>query len=120
MNKSIAFPLGLADGQYFCNREAETKQLLLNIQNCTHTVLISPRRNGKTSLAYRAMNTSKMPNACVDLYMAIDATDIARGMMAGVDSLLSQISNNAEMLLGLVKDYLDLPLKLAVTALRLK
>lgn len=102
----ISFPLGIAEGRYFCNRIEETKQLVRNIQNCTHTVLISPRRYGKTSLAYRAIYKSKLPSARADLYMTTDAVDIERVIISAVDNLLSQISNNAEIMLGLIKEYI--------------
>ena len=36
--------------EYFCDREKESEQLLQNIANQTNTVLISPRRVGKTGL----------------------------------------------------------------------
>lgn len=108
MQNTISFPLGVAEGKYFCNREAETQQLQRNIQNCTHTVLISPRRYGKTSLAYRAIKKSKLPNARTDLYMTTSAEDIEKAIIAGVNNLLSEISNNAEILLGLVKGYIKL------------
>lgn len=102
----ISFPLGIAAGRYFCNRKAETAQLIRNIKNSTHTVLISPRRYGKTSLAYRAIHECALPSARVDLYMTTSAADIERAIVAGVDTLLSQMSNNAEILLGLVKDFI--------------
>ena len=107
-SKTISFPLGIAKGKYFCNRVAETKHLGRNMRNCTHTVLISPRRYGKTSLAYKALQDAKLPNARVDLYMTTSATDIEKAIIAGVDNLLSQVSNNAEILLGLIKDFIKL------------
>lgn len=104
--KKISFPLGVAEGQYFCNRVKETNLLIRNIQNSTHTVLISPRRYGKTSLAYRAIQQSQLPNARADFYMTTDTHDVERAIIASVDNLLSQISSNAEMLLSLIKDYI--------------
>jgi len=102
----ISFPLGLAKGRYFCNRQQETAKLIRNIQTGTHTVLISPRRYGKTSLAYRAIQECQLPSATVDLYMTTSATDIEHGILNGVDSLLSQVSHNAEILLGLIKEFI--------------
>lgn len=107
-SRGISFPLGIAKGKYFCNRVIETKHLVRNIHNCTHTVLISPRRYGKTSLAYKAIHESKLPNTCVDLYMTTSPADIQKAIISGVDNLLTQISNNAEILLGLIKDYIKL------------
>ncbi len=102
---SFNFPLGLAEGEYFCNRIQETQHLVRNIEHCRHTVLISPRRYGKTSLANKAINQINIPSADVDLFMTTGPNDIALAILAGVDTLLSQISNNAEALLGLIKNY---------------
>lgn len=107
-SQTTSFPLGIAKGKYFCNRVAETKQLLRNINNCTHTVLISPRRYGKTSLAYKAIHESKLPNARIDLYMTTSSTDIQKAILSGVDNILSQVSSSAELLLGLIKDFIKL------------
>lgn len=104
MNK-ISFPLGIADGRYFCNRIKETNQLKKNIQHCRHTVLIAPRRYGKTSLAYLAIKKSKLPFARVDLFMTTNTSEIAQAIIAGIDSLLAQISN-AENLLNVIKDLI--------------
>lgn len=45
---SEVFSRGVADGLGFCNRSSEKRQLAINIKNMTHTLLISPRRYGKT------------------------------------------------------------------------
>lgn len=104
--ETISFPLGLAKGRYFCNRIQETAKLVRNIHTGTHTVLISPRRYGKTSLAYRAIQECHLPSATVDLFMTTSATDIEKAIINGVDSLLSQVSHNAEILLGLIKEFI--------------
>ncbi len=41
---------GKIPSEYFCDREEESRQLITNIKNQTNTVLISPRRVGKTGL----------------------------------------------------------------------
>ena len=43
---------------YFCDRFDEEKNLLTSIRNGRNTVLISPRRMGKTSLVYVALHNS--------------------------------------------------------------
>ena len=42
-----------AEQMYFTDRESETKRLLLNFENGLNTIIISPRRWGKTSLVNR-------------------------------------------------------------------
>lgn len=101
----ISFPLGIANGRYFCNRINETKQLINNIQQGLHTVLIAPRRYGKTSLAYRAISKGKLPYAKVDLFMTTNGSEITQAIIAGIDNLLTQVSN-AENMLSIVKDLL--------------
>ncbi len=41
------FPLGLAKGDAFCNRENETELLVDNLKNGKHTLLVATRRYGK-------------------------------------------------------------------------
>ena len=38
------------EGNHFTDRELETKRLKLNFENGVNSILISPRRMGKTSL----------------------------------------------------------------------
>ncbi len=45
----------IATGQYFTDRERELAELKLDIRSGQNVVIISPRRYGKTSLVYRAM-----------------------------------------------------------------
>ena len=41
---------GYSSGEYFCDREAETRAILAAVQNRNHRLIISPRRMGKTGL----------------------------------------------------------------------
>lgn len=100
------FPLGIAKDEQFCNRVQETEKLVSNISRGRHTVLIAPRRYGKTSLAYRAIGFSGLPNARIDLFMALSAQDIERAILNGVSELISSLSSSSEKLLALTKDYL--------------
>lgn len=99
------FPLGIASDEYFCNRVEETKQLIHNIQSGTHTVLISPRRYGKTSLAYRAIEQCKLPSVKIDLYMATDHKDIERALIKGVNGIIAQVTGVTEKILNSIKSY---------------
>jgi len=50
------FTLGIiSSDQEFCNREREVEDLTRHALNCTHVVIFSPRRYGKTSLVKRVM-----------------------------------------------------------------
>lgn len=48
-----------AEQMYFTDRENETKRLLLNFENGLNTIIISPRRWGKTSLVNRVAELMK-------------------------------------------------------------
>jgi hypothetical protein len=50
------FTLGIiSSDQGFCNREKEIEELTRHALNCTHVVIFSPRRYGKTSLVKQVM-----------------------------------------------------------------
>lgn len=55
MSNNIPFVFGVkAEGENFTDRREETKNLLANFQYGVNTILISPRRMGKTSLVEKA------------------------------------------------------------------
>lgn len=60
------FPLGVAEGDAFCNRVKERKELSSNIKNGNHTVLSAPRRYGKSSLVKKVVTEMKIPYAWID------------------------------------------------------
>lgn len=101
------FPLGIAKGEYFCNRVNETQALIHNIGSGVHTVLISPRRYGKTSLAYRAINQCGRVYAVVDLFMATDRHDLEHAIIKGVNDIISQVTGVTEKLLNSIKGYIQ-------------
>jgi len=109
------FPLGLAQGEYFCNRVEETAHLLKNIQSRTHTVLIAPRRYGKTSLAYRAIEKSGLPFAKIDLYMCTSLLDIQKAILKGVNALIAEIAGVTQKLLDSLRSFVK-SLKLSLEA----
>ncbi len=102
----IKFPLGIASGEYFCNRVCETKLLVNNILSCVHTVLLSPRRYGKTSLAYRAMEKANLPSAKVDLYLTTSEKQVESVILKAISSLISQTRGSTEEILSTIKNYL--------------
>ena len=55
------FPQGLATGNNFCNREEEQIHLANNIRSARPTLIISPRRYGKTSLVIFVLECLHIP-----------------------------------------------------------
>ncbi len=60
-NKPFTFGVATS-GDNFTDREKETSRLLLNFQNGVNTILISPRRWGKTSLVQKVCALAKSDN----------------------------------------------------------
>ena len=80
---------GYAGPEYFCDREKETKALLDNIKGGCDTVLISPRRYGKSGLIYHTMRElqRERPDSCT-LYVDISETSTLGDF---IDTLASSI-----------------------------
>lgn len=97
------FNRGIVTGEGFCNRKQETQQLLTNIDNITHTLIISPRRYGKTSLALHAIERSKLPYAHIDLFMKYDKEVIFDEFCQGVCKLLTHIVRPGEKAIRIIE-----------------
>ena len=55
MSKPFIYGMSV-DGSHFTDRELETQRLKLNFEHGVNSILISPRRMGKTSLVKKVMN----------------------------------------------------------------
>lgn len=70
---------GYVSPEYFCDREDETRQLNQNIQGHSHTVLISPRRMGKTGLIEHCFNQDIIKDNYhtffIDIYPTMNLND---------------------------------------------
>ncbi len=85
------FPLKLAKGEHFCNREAERLALHRNIDLVRHTVLVSPRRYGKSSLVYKTAAEIVLPFEAIDLFLAHDDKAVTKRILTGIAAILSQL-----------------------------
>jgi AAA+ ATPase superfamily predicted ATPase len=99
------FPRGIATGEAFCNRVNERKRLALNIKTGQHTLLMSPRRYGKTSLVRFVIDEMELPFGEADLFVAIDAKRIEQRILSGIKMVFANSSNSMEQTLRLVRDY---------------
>ncbi len=97
------FPLGIAAGQAFCNRQDETNLLLNNIKNCKHTLLMAPRRYGKSSLALHAISLSGFPAVEIDFYMARSEKVIEQYILNGVIDLIGKALGPVDKLIASIK-----------------
>ncbi len=105
MDYETFFPRGIAFGKSFCNRKAERSRLAKNIKTGQHTLLISPRRYGKTSLVKYAAEEMKVLYGEADLFVAIDAERIQQRLIAGIKTILEKINSPIEQVLGIIRDH---------------
>ena len=98
------FPLSLASGKAFCNRKLELKNLKFNLSESRPSLIISPRRYGKTSLAINAIAKSKLHHAQFDFLSAINEDDLERIILRGVGHLIGKIEKGPAKALKLATD----------------
>ena len=98
------FPLGIAKGDAFCNRVLERKQLIGNIKKGQHTIVISPRRYGKSSLILYSLDESQLLYERIDLFVAVSAKTIEEQILNGVKNLLNRVSTVPEQVVSVIKN----------------
>ena len=105
---SKPFIFGVAtSGDNFTDREKETERLLLNFRHGVNTVLISPRRWGKTSLVQkvcRQAQTDKLKVVYLDIFSCRSERDFYDAFAAAV---LKQTSSKIDEWLENVKLFLS-------------
>lgn len=101
------FPLGRAHGEAFCNREDETEWLVGNIQACKHSLLIAPRRFGKSSLAEKALGISGLPVASLNFNTCSDENDTEVLIRQGVSQLIGRALGPADKIINSIKSYVN-------------
>src|SRR5689334_15360776 len=94
------FPLGKAYGEAFCNREEETQRLLGNIQHGKHTLIIAPRRYGKSSLAERAIEWSELASVKINLHLCTSEEEVSQIVLDSVIKLIGKSIGNIEKLIS--------------------
>lgn len=113
MNKDVMteaskyFPEGVAIGSAFINRVEERNFLINRITANKHTVLIAPRRYGKTSLVMQVANEMQLPYCSIDLLAAYNEEYVRDQLVSKVGSLalelLPSINKAKEKLLNIFK-----------------
>lgn len=80
--------------QYFCNREEETQRILMNIRGRQSTILIAPRRIGKTALILHVLG--KLPPGTKGIYLDILPAENMAGFLNELASAVSAAVESAE------------------------
>ena len=82
---------GYVSEELFCDRENETRRLLSNLQSGMDTVLISPRRYGKSGLILHTFEQlKKIRPEYFTLYVDISATSTLNGFLDALSSSILQ------------------------------
>ena len=99
------FPLSLAVGYAFCNRTVEQRNLTYNLLESRPTLIVSPRRYGKTSLALHTLKQSKLIYMHFDFFSAINEQDIQNIILKGAGQLIGQIEKIPQKMLTLATEF---------------
>jgi len=99
------FPKGIAKGEPFFNREQVLKRLIGNIEGGTHSVLMAPRRYGKSSLAKHAIRKVKLPYAEIDLFVAISELDVGEKIIKGISGVIQEVSSEPEQWFNALREF---------------
>lgn len=99
------FPQGIAEGEAFLGREPETARLQDNLNQGRHTLLLSPRRYGKTSLARHVITHFNYFYTEIDLFLAIDERSIEARFISGVEHLIQNISATPQQWLNILVNF---------------
>ncbi|OGT54464.1 MAG: hypothetical protein A3F17_07685 [Gammaproteobacteria bacterium RIFCSPHIGHO2_12_FULL_41_15] len=101
--KDVFFTTKVASDKTFCNREQESRLLLSNIQKNQHTVIVAPRRYGKTSLVVHTLMKEKCLCARIDLFCVVYEEDVCRKIANGISKLIREISTFSEKTMKLLE-----------------
>lgn len=85
------FPQGIAKGDAFCNRDQEREYLQSSFNNIEHTVLVAPRRYGKTSLITQVLQETNYPSTHIDFFFSLTQSDVNKAIAEGVSHIISQL-----------------------------
>src|SRR5690349_6913465 len=88
------FPLRIVTGDYFCNRVKERKELKLNLDKKRHTILVSPRRYGKTSLSSQVFEElgENWVSGDIDFLVTVDADGVEKAILALIGQVIPKIT----------------------------
>jgi len=105
MTISEIFPRGIAQGRAFYDRVQERAQLKKNIEHTVHTVLIAPRRYGKTSLMTQVLYENSYPHIWLDFMTITGREDAQLKVLRKIEWLITQVAPAGEKLKVLVTKH---------------
>jgi hypothetical protein len=91
METTRYFPEGIALGSAFVNREEERQTLASRIKSHKHSVLIAPRRYGKTSLVMKVAEELDVCHCTIDLLAAYNQEYVRDQILDKVSRLVFEL-----------------------------
>lgn len=104
MEKAFVYGVSV-ENENFTDRVKETKRLKLNFTNGLNTILISPRRMGKTSLVKKVIDTLDSPEIKIVYMDAYDCRSEYDFYNKFAASVIKQTSSKVDQWLENAKDY---------------
>lgn len=105
MNKPFIYGMSV-EGENFTDRELETRRLMLNFESGVNSILISPRRMGKTSLVKRVIemtDKSKIIAVYMDIYKCRNEYEFYEKFAS---SVIQATSTRMEQMIETVKEFM--------------
>ena len=99
------FPPGIATGSAFLGREKEINQLENNIMQGYHTLLLAPRRYGKTSLARYIIQYLQLSWMEIDFFLAENELSIEHRFLKGIQSIITAEGEPERWLMTLIQFF---------------
>lgn len=106
VNKSFVFGVSVSDYN-FIGRESEIRQLKMNFEEGINTILISPRRWGKTSLVKRVcqeVDKEKVITVFVDIFRCKTEYEFYNVL---AEAILKQTASKAELWMENAREFLS-------------
>jgi AAA+ ATPase superfamily predicted ATPase len=105
MNYESYFPLGIATGQAFIGRAEDTEWLNKNIEAGIHTLLLAPRRYGKSSLVLQVLENKKLAFVEIDLQLCRTGKSVELKILRGVENIISAAIKEKGKVLQTAKSF---------------
>lgn len=94
-------------GEYFTDRENETKKLVDNFRYGINTIIVSPRRYGKTSLVKKAINCCVDPDVRIVFLDVFSSRNPEEFCKIFADAIIKQTSSRVEEWIEEAKRFLS-------------
>lgn len=102
---TVSFPRKIATGDEFCNRVMEKQRLKDNIARNHHSLLISPRRYGKTSLVFTIAHELTLPFVHTQFLNAFKYETITLRLTQCLTDLMQQVFTPSQKTLNVIQSF---------------